>query len=137
VIRRAGVDDAELLLELWRAAEAAPTVTNTLEDVTKVLESPAASVFIAELDGKPIGSVIATWDGWRGHLYRLAVLPAHRRRGIASALVRTGEDELRHRGARRANAIVLLAEDPATSFWASTGYRRQHEAGRYTKMLDS
>jgi len=137
VIRRAGADDAESLLELWRDAEAAPTVTNTLDDVTKVLESPAASVFIAELDGRPIGSLIATWDGWRAHLYRLAVLPAYRRRGIASALVRAGEDELRRRGARRANAIVLLAEDLATGFWASVGYRHQHEAGRYTKMLDS
>jgi hypothetical protein len=49
--------------------------------------------------------------------------------------VQQGEAELRSRGAQRVSAIVLVAEDDATGFWASAGYRHQHEAGRYTKML--
>ena len=39
-------------------------------------------------DGEHIvGSVIAGWDGWRCHLYRLAVAPARRREGIGRALL--------------------------------------------------
>ena len=40
------------------------------------------------------GTVIASWDGWRGAMYRLAVLPSLRRRGIAAALVDEGERRL-------------------------------------------
>lgn len=37
----------------------------------------------AEDDLAIVGSVIATWDGWRRSIYRLLVAPSHRRQGLA------------------------------------------------------
>jgi ribosomal protein S18 acetylase RimI-like enzyme len=136
MIRRAGPEDAATLLALWNAAGSSPSVTDTVADVTQVIEHPEGSVLVAESDGRVVGSLIATWDGWRGNMYRLAVLPEFRRRGIAAELVRQGEAELRRRGARRVSAIVLVDEEQATGFWANAGYAYQQEAGRYTRVID-
>ena len=136
MIRRCDADDAESLLALWSAAGSSPSVTDTVADVRRAIGHPEGAVFVAEIDGAVVGSLIATWDGWRGNMYRLAVLPQYRRQGIATALVREGEAELRRRGARRTSAIVLIDAEHADGFWTHSGYIRQHEAGRFTKMID-
>ena len=64
-----------------------------------------------------------TWDGWRGALYRLAVAPSHRRRGIATALVDEAEQYLHVHGVRRMHLIVSTAGGPAAvDFWKSARY---------------
>jgi ribosomal protein S18 acetylase RimI-like enzyme len=69
-----------------------------------------------------------------GHFYRLAVLPAWRRRGIALQLVREGEALLRAAGAKRLAAIALVDHEDAVGFWEAAGFERQVEAGRFTKL---
>ena len=134
-IRLALPDEAEALLELWRSAGSSPSNTDNVEYVRAALEWSGNSVLVAEAGGRIVGSLMATWDGWRGNMYRLAVLPEHRRAGIATALVRDGERRLRERGARRLSAIVLVEEQGAVEFWEQAGYSFQSEAGRFTKVV--
>jgi ribosomal protein S18 acetylase RimI-like enzyme len=133
-IRLAVAADAPALLELWQAARSSPSTTDVVEYVAAAIDWPGSSVLVAEADGRIAASLIATFDGWRGNMYRLAVLPQHRRAGIASALVREGERRLGELGARRFSAIVLLEEPAAAAFWAQAGYLLQAEAGRFTKV---
>ncbi|MGO9498921.1 MAG: GNAT family N-acetyltransferase [Solirubrobacteraceae bacterium] len=54
---------------------------------------------MAESDeGELVGALIAGWDGWRGNMYRLAVGPDHRRRGVARRSLDAGEEHLRGSG---------------------------------------
>jgi ribosomal protein S18 acetylase RimI-like enzyme len=64
----------------------------------------AVLLVVAEADGTLVATVIGAWDGWRGNIYRLAVLPAYRRRGIARAPVAEADRMLRQMGARRISA---------------------------------
>ena len=132
-IRDCRADEIDEVLALWRAAGSAQSVTDTVGHVHAVIAHDGAWLLVAEADGRLVGTVIAAWDGWRGHFYRLAVLPESRRRGIATALVRAGEERLRSLGARRLSAIVLNGSVGAQAFWASAGFVRQAEAGRFTK----
>lgn len=86
-------------------------------------------------DGDVIGSLIVAWDGWRGSFYRLAVDTAWRRRGIATALVRAGEERLRELGAIRLTALVASADREAIGLWRSVGYECQPGTSRYVRML--
>ena len=115
--RHATVEDIPALLALWRAADAHPTVTDDPAALETLIARDAHSLLLAESDGEVVGSLIAGWNGWRGSLYRLAVHPAARRRGIATALVRRAIDDLRARGARRIDAFVVTADDHAVAFW--------------------
>lgn len=137
-IRPASLDEAPQILALWQEADATPSPTDTRGEVTKLLGEPAAVLLVAEADGRLVGTVIGGWDGWRGNIYRLAVLPAYRRRGIARALVGEAERRLHRMGARRISALVESDHPWATDFWDSlgaSGYRHDERMRRYVKTL--
>lgn len=136
ILRSATVADVSELLGLWlEAAENATRAPDTREAVTALLGRDPDAVIVAEQDSELVGSVIAGWDGWRCHLYRLAVRPAWRRRGVGSALLRAAEARFRAVGAARADAMVLDGNDLGQSLWRASGYRRQDDWRRWVKGL--
>jgi GNAT superfamily N-acetyltransferase len=135
-LRAASVGDIDGLLGMWlEAAENLSRPTDTREAVASLLDRDPEAVIVAERDGELIGSVIAGWDGWRCHLYRLAVRPQWRRKGVASALLRAAEDRFRALGARRADAMVLDSNDLGRNLWLASGYQRQDDWRRWVKPI--
>ena len=134
-LRTARPADLPAVLDLWRDASTVPSVTDDLESLAGLLAADADALLLAEADGAVVGSLIASWDGWRGTFYRLAVSPAQRRRGIARALVRAGEARMRARGARRLSAYVDSGEEPALAFWEAVGFEAQHDRLRFVRNL--
>jgi ribosomal protein S18 acetylase RimI-like enzyme len=137
-IRPARPDEAQQVLALWQEADATPSPTDTRDEVTRLLGEASAVLLVVEADGRLVGTVIGGWDGWRGNIYRLAVLPAYRRRGIARALVGEAERRLHRMGARRISALVESDHLWATDFWDSlraSGYRHDERMRRYVKTL--
>ncbi|HVA19784.1 MAG TPA: GNAT family N-acetyltransferase, partial [Solirubrobacteraceae bacterium] len=100
-IRSASEDDIQSVLDLWAAAGSLPSVTDSRDGLDRLLAADPQALLVAELDGVLAGSLIAAWDGWRGSFYRLAVAPEHRRKGLATMLLREGERRLHERGAIR------------------------------------
>jgi ribosomal protein S18 acetylase RimI-like enzyme len=135
LLRRGTIDDVEAVPALWKRAETGPSTTETADDLRWLLERDPDALMLADADGEIVGSLIVGWDGWRGTFYRLAVDPAHRRRGLATMMVRAGEERLRALGAQRLNAIVESEEDDAMAFWAAAGYELQTARSRFVKNL--
>lgn len=135
-IRAAQRADIPAVLDLWRQAAAFRSATDDERGLDALLDRDHRSLLVAESGGEIAGAVIAAWDGWRGNLYRLAVLASHRRRGVARELVAAGERHLRSQGARRISALAVEAESGASGFWESAGYERDHGVGRFVKNLD-
>ncbi|HET8532122.1 MAG TPA: GNAT family N-acetyltransferase [Methylomirabilota bacterium] len=135
VIRPCRPDEGPALLDLWHHADASPSPTDTPEQVDQAIQDPAASVLVAVDNDLLVGSIIGGWDGWRGNLYRLAVLPSYRRRGVARALVAAAEERLAERGARRVSALVEHDHPWAVGFWDSL-YEPDPRMIRYVKKVD-
>lgn len=135
-IRPCRPDEGSALLDLWHHADASPSPTDTPEQIDQLIQDPAASVLVAVDNGLLVGSIIGGWDGWRGNLYRLAVLPSYRRRGIARALVAAAEERLAARGALRVSALVEHDHPWAVGFWDSI-YEPDPRMIRYVKKVDS
>ena len=67
-IRACRPEDVDAVLALWRDAGASPSPTDTAEALLKAIEHPAAWVLLAEVQGQIAGSIIGSFDGWRGNI---------------------------------------------------------------------
>ena len=70
-----------------------------------------------------VGAVMAGFDGVRGWIHHLAVSPNHRRRGIATALVRAAEAGLGGLGCPKVNLQVRATNLDVVAFYRRLGYR--------------
>ncbi len=136
-LRSGRSEDAESVVDLWRLAEAEPTVTDDSASVRALVAHDPDALIVAVAEARVVGTVIVGFDGWRAHFYRLAVHPDMRRRQVASALVAEAERRLISRGARRANALVVGSHDPAVRFWEAAGYGADPRMARHVKTLSS
>jgi len=131
------VRDNELaaVLQMWRATGVtSPSVSDSIEESTRLIREPVALLLVATIDDAIVGSVIAGWDGWRENIYRLAVAPEHRRKGIARRLVAEITRELFAKGATRLLALVEHEQQWAIDFWDSMtelGYEQDPKFARY------
>jgi ribosomal protein S18 acetylase RimI-like enzyme len=135
-IRAAGTEDVEAVLTVW--AEARSQAAQTPDDpeaVGRLLDRDPGALIVAEEDGRIVGALIAAWDGWRGNVYRLAVLPSHRRQGLARRLVEAGHERLHELGARRVTALVGGEEGAAHRLWRAVGYQRDEFVHRFVRNL--
>jgi RimJ/RimL family protein N-acetyltransferase len=134
-IRDCRPEDVQPVLELWRQADATPSVTDTGDDLQRAVADPAANVLVAEVGGRVIGSILGSFDGWRGNVYRLAVHPDHRRHGVARALVAEVEKRLAQQGVQRITALVEKDQPRAMTFWEAAGYPVDERVVRRVRTL--
>lgn len=134
-IRHATPSDVDTVLAFWRDAAEGTSISDDRDGVARLIARDAESLLLAERDGALAGTVIAGFDGWRCHLYRLAVHPAHRRRGVATALLAAAEERFAALGGRRGDAMVLDSNALAHHAWSAAGYAREPQWSRWVKPL--
>ncbi len=134
LLRPATEEDAAAILMITRAAfeeyqgrldPPSGAHKETLEHLHQGVFQPEHGAALALVDGQPVGALRWSIDPQRDHLYvgRVAVLPAYRRRGVASALMGWAEDHARALGlpAIQIGARLQLPEN--IRFYEQLGYQ--------------
>ena len=120
--RSAVFADVDPILLFWfAAAEDSNRPIDSPDAVHRLLQRDPDALVLAWEGEVIVGSLVSGWDGWRCHLYRLAVLPAYRRRGIGTALLRRAEERFLAFGGTRADAMVLDGNGSAHQLWSRAG----------------
>ena len=129
-IRRAEVTDAEAIAgcldaafarhrDQYTSAAYADTVPNSDGIVRRLHEM---LLFVAVCDGKIVGTIGCVVNGLEGHLRGMAVLPDWQGTGVASALLRTAEVELRKNGCGYVTLDTTAPLVSAVRFYTKNGY---------------
>ena len=136
ILRMATLDDVRPVLDLWQvAAENAHRPEDSEPALRGLLARDPDALILAVEGAAIVGTIIAGWDGWRCHVYRLAVAPDRRRMGIGRMLIRAAEERFAACGGTRTDAMVLDENDVAHRTWHAAGYARQPEWSRWVKPL--
>lgn len=132
-IRSAALSDIDAVLAFWREAAEGTSISDDRDGVARLITRDPDALILAERDGRLVGSVIAGFDGWRCHLYRLAVHPEQRRQGIGSALLTAAEERFVALGGRRGDAMVLERNETGQHAWRAAGYAPEEQWRRWVK----
>jgi GNAT superfamily N-acetyltransferase len=134
--RTAMPHDAESIVRFWLESGASMSVTDTVEDVRRVTANSAARMVLA-VDGDDIvGTLLGTFDGWRGNMYRLVVRPDRRRQGIGRQIVRQMEQLFDAWGVRRVTILIEVDRPGAVAFWSAVGYPRDERIVRHVRNTE-
>lgn len=82
-------------------------------------------LFVATDQGNVIGTAMAGYDGHRGWLYTVAVLPEFRRRGIGTDLVLHAIKALRAAGCIKVNLQIRATNAAVRGFYESLGFEAE------------
>ncbi len=124
IIRNCQPADEAAVVALWRQVFAYPQARNDPAAVVRQkLAVQPGLFFVAEDGGAVVGTVMAGYDGHRGWLYRVAVHPRHRRRGVGRALVRHAEAALRALGCAKVNLQINADNADVAEFYRRLGYQ--------------
>src|SRR5262249_44711927 len=65
--------DIETVLAFWRESEATPSTTDTAESLRVAFRQQALRLTLAFRGEELVGTLNATFDGWRGSIYPLLI----------------------------------------------------------------
>ncbi|MHC4600481.1 MAG: GNAT family N-acetyltransferase [Planctomycetota bacterium] len=123
-IRTMALDAYDDILALWERAGLShrPEGRDAKETVKKEMGRGLA-VFLGAFEGsRLIGSILATEDGRRGWINRLAVDPRWRRRGVAKRLIEEAETVLRDRGMKIIAVLIEEENEHSVELFRACGY---------------
>ncbi len=108
--------------KLWVASGLEIRPGDEPQGITRKLTRDPELFLVAEEDGKIIGTVMGAWDGRRGWMYHLGVLPERHRTGVAGRLVRELEARMTKIGIPKLNALIYPGNSTSVKFFTSAGY---------------
>ena len=110
------------VLSVWQAAELWPHAGEDEQLIAGALARNKELALGWRVGGKLVATATGAFDGFRGWIYRVAVLPDYRRQGIAATLVQAVEAKLWQAGARQINLMVHIPNSGARALYEKLGY---------------
>jgi ribosomal protein S18 acetylase RimI-like enzyme len=117
-IRLMRESDHELLAPLWEPEN----MVYSLDYLRAILHRNPTTCFVMEIDGHIVAAACGLYDGRRGVLQSVAVLPEERGKGYGTAIVREVVRALQELGTDRIRLFVVKENTRALTFYERLGF---------------
>ena len=118
--------DEAAVAELWRACGLVRPWNDPLRDIGSARANASSDIFVVVSGegGRQIaGSVMAGYEGHRGWVYYVAVVPEHRSQGLGEKLMRHAEAWLAEAGAPKVKLMIREDNEAVRRFYEGLRYR--------------
>jgi ribosomal protein S18 acetylase RimI-like enzyme len=128
--------DTEATVQLWQACGLTRPWNNPYKDIERKLQvQPELFLVGTDEAGTIMASVMAGYDGHRGWINYLAVLPACQRQGHATRLMAEAETLLTQRGCPKLNLQIRADNEAVIAFYASLGYANDQTVSMGKRLI--
>jgi len=133
-VRELGMDDYARWMHVWRAS-GLHSVRARGRDARQAFERQfrlgTHTMLGAQMGDDLVGVVLATHDGRKAWINRLAVLPAFRRKGVGRLLISETERVLRSDGISVIAVLVEPGNEPSLQLFRELGYAEAPQGMHY------
>jgi ribosomal protein S18 acetylase RimI-like enzyme len=135
LIRTFEISDYEQVINLWQLSRLPLKLKgrDSRAQLEQQIKFDQVIFLVAEKEGKVIGTVLATHDGRKGWINRLAVEPAYRRQGLGKQLVKRAEEELEKKGLPMFAALIEENNLASINLFGELGYELHPEIKYFTR----
>ncbi len=123
-IRLFKINDYDEVYDLWKNSVGVGlrSLDDSLEGIRRFLIRNPNTNYVALIDDKIVGVIMAGNDGRRGYIYHLTVKEDHRRKGVASNLVNKCLESLKVEGINKVALVVFSNNEIGNTFWHKLGF---------------
>lgn len=132
------ISNYEDIFKLWTSTPGMGlrNLDDSKEGIDKFLRRNPTTNFIAEEDGKIVGSILCGHDGRRGYIYHTAVDIRYRGKGIGKKLVNSVINALKCEGINKAALVVFTNNEVGNGFWRTMGWEKREDLNYYNSSIN-
>ena len=135
-IRLMRSDDYQSAYDLWNGLPGIGlSGADNKEALLSFLDRNAKTCFVAEDNGRLIGTILGGSDGRRGYIYHLAVDSDHQKHGVGRELVQVCLQALRDQGIEKCHIFVIADNREGQTFWQKEGWQLRDDILVMSKNL--
>ena len=136
IIRPYNNDDKDDVIKLWSECGLIVPQNNPERDIERKQKVNQEWFLVGELDDKIIVSCMAGYEGHRGWINYLAVLPKYRRQGFATQIMQEAEKKLRDAGCPKINLQVRESNVDVIEFYKAIGFKKDNVISMGKRLED-
>ncbi len=136
-IRIMTIADYDGICDVWKNHKGTNPVDDSYEGLEKYLRRNPATSFVAENNGKIVGTILAGHDGRRGLFHHVSVLPEYQKQGIGKMLVDNAMNALEKEGITKVLLVVFKDNDNGNAFWEYLGFTKRDDLFYRNKYVNN
>ena len=112
------------VVALWQACGLTVPWNDPVKDIKRKLAKDPHLFLVGLLDDKVVASVMGGYEGHRGWINYLAVLPEFQKKGYGRIMVEAIERKIAEEGSPKINLLIRKSNLAVIAFYESMGYQQ-------------
>lgn len=121
-VRLMTINDWDGVEACWENHDGTNPVDDSVEGFTRYLKRNPTTSFVAEDNGRIVGTILAGHDGRRGIFHHVVIAPEYRKQGIGKMLVESAMEALKKEGITKVLLVAFTDNENGNAFWEHMGF---------------